>query len=456
MPTGEAATDIKSSQSGASSVSYRGATKRYGDSSTPAVDNLTLEVPAGEICVLVGPSGCGKTTAMRMVNRTVEISEGDILVGDESVKDREPARLRREIGYVIQQIGLFPHRTITENIGAVPQLLGWKKERIRARSAELLELIGLDPELGDRYPVQLSGGQQQRVGVARALAADPLVMLMDEPFGAIDPINRERLQNEFLRLQAEIRKTVLFVTHDIDEAIKMGDRIAILREGGKVAQYATPAEILMDPADEFVEDFVGADRALKRLALMRVADIDLWEAPLAQAGQPTAEVQAKLDSPDVEVAYPLLVDADRRPLGWLSERDLTHDTVPERPDSPLGPVLDLDDVMRDALADLLQGQTQYAPVTDHEGRIAGVLSVEIISEFLGSPAGQTRGAPGGGAPPWLAPASCSRRGRWAKGSSKNGRGSCVRRRTATSSALTGRANTSTASARPPCSSWRWW
>jgi osmoprotectant transport system ATP-binding protein len=373
----------------ASSVSYEGATKRYGNSDAPAVDDLTLEVPAGEICVLVGPSGCGKTTAMRMVNRTVEMTAGDILIGGESVRSKDPSQLRREIGYVIQQIGLFPHRTITENIGAVPQLLGWKKDRIEARSAELLELIGLDPDLGDRYPVQLSGGQQQRVGVARALAADPLVMLMDEPFGAIDPINRERLQNEFLRLQAEIRKTILFVTHDIDEAIKMGDRIAILREGGKIAQYATPAEILMDPADEFVEDFVGADRALKRLALMRVADIDLWKAPLARAGQATSEVRAELDSPDVEVPYPLLVDSYGKPLGWLSERDLLSDTVPERPDSPLGPVLDLDDVMRDALADLLQGQSQYAPVTDRRGHIVGVLSVEIISEFLASPKAKT-------------------------------------------------------------------
>src|SRR6476661_7494863 len=308
--------------------------KRSAASEKLAVDHLTLEVPAGEICVLVGPSGCGKTTAMRMVNRTVEITEGDVLVGERSVRDREPAQLRREIGYVIQQIGLFPHRTISENIGAVPQLLGWKKDRIRQRSSELLELIGLDPELGDRYPAQLSGGQQQRVGVARALAADPLVMLMDEPFGAIDPINRERLQNEFLRLQAQVRKTVLFVTHDIDEAIKMGDRIAILREGGKVEQYATPAEVLMAPATEFVEDFVGADRALKRLALMRVSDIDLWEAPLAHVGQSTAEVRAKLAAPDVEVPYPLLVDGARRPLGWLSERDLRADTVPNHPDSP--------------------------------------------------------------------------------------------------------------------------
>jgi osmoprotectant transport system ATP-binding protein len=380
VPTDDSSTVSRA----ASAVRYVGATKRYGGSEAAAVENLSLDVPAGEICVLVGPSGCGKTTAMRLVNRTVELSEGDVLVGERSVRDREPAELRREIGYVIQQIGLFPHRTIAQNIGAVPHLLGWDRERTRARAAELLELIGLEPELADRYPAQLSGGQQQRVGVARALAADPLVMLMDEPFGAIDPINRERLQNEFLRLQAELGKTVLFVTHDIDEAIKMGDRIAVMREGGRVAQYATPAELLMSPADEFVEDFVGADRALKRLALMRVSDIDLWEAPLAHVGQATAEVRAKLE--DAEVPYPLLVDSERCPLGWLSERDLAADTVPADPDSPLGATLDLDDVMRDALADIRQGGAQYAAVTDRDGRIAGVLSVEIISEFLVSPA----------------------------------------------------------------------
>ena len=250
--------------------------------------------------MLVGPSGCGKTTAMRMVNRTVEITAGDIEIGDTSVRDRSPAQLRREIGYVIQQIGLFPHRTIAQNIATVPgpARLG-RGSAPRPGSSELLELISLPADVADRYPAQLSGGQQQRVGVARALAADPPVMLMDEPFGAIDPINRERLQNEFLRLQAEIRKTILFVTHDIDEAIKMGDRIAILREGGHLAQYATPAELLMAPADEFVEDFVGADRALKRLALMRVSDIDLWEAPLAHVGQATGEVRAKLEGAEV-------------------------------------------------------------------------------------------------------------------------------------------------------------
>jgi osmoprotectant transport system ATP-binding protein len=364
------------------SVSYREATKVYPGAEAPAVDALSLEVSAGEICVLVGPSGCGKTTAMRMVNRMVDITSGDILVGDRSVRERSPAELRREIGYVIQQIGLFPHRTIAENIATVPAMLGWDKDRLAGRVDELVGLIGLDPELRDRYPSQLSGGQQQRVGVARALAANPGVMLMDEPFGAVDPINRERLQNEFLRLQADVRKTILFVTHDIDEAIKMGDRIAILREGGHLEQYATPAELLMAPADAFVEDFVGADRALKRLSLMRVGDIDLWEAPLAFVGQASVEVLAKLDG--AEVPHALLVDSERRPLGWLSEKDLRSDTVPPVAGSSPNPVLDIGDVLRDALSDVLQAESRYAPVVDGTGRIAGVLSVEIISEFLTS------------------------------------------------------------------------
>src|SRR5215210_6766546 len=273
----------------AASLEFREATKRYPGADRAAVDALSLEVPAGEICVLVGPSGCGKTTAMRMVNRMIEISDGDILVGGESVRTRPPAQLRREIGYVIQQIGLFPHRTIGDNIATVPQLLGWDKKRTAARVEELLELIGLTGDYRDRYPAQLSGGQRQRVGVARALAADPPLMLMDEPFGAIDPITRERLQNEFLRLQANLRKTIVFVTHDIDEAIKMGDRIAVLRKGGVLAQYATPAELLMEPADQFVQDFVGADRALKRLALQRVRDIDLWKAATVRSGEPALE-----------------------------------------------------------------------------------------------------------------------------------------------------------------------
>ena len=367
---------------GAASVAFRKVTKRYPGSDAPAVEDLSLDVPAGEICVLVGPSGCGKTTAMRMVNRTVEITSGEIEIGGTPVGDRSPAQLRREIGYVIQQIGLFPHRTIAQNIATVPGLVGWERDRIAARVTELLELISLPAEVADRYPSQLSGGQQQRVGVARALAADPPVMLMDEPFGAIDPINRERLQNEFLRLQAEIRKTILFVTHDIDEAIKMGDRIAIMRQGGHLAQFATPAELLMAPADEFVEDFVGADRALKRLALMRVSDVDLWEAPLAFVGQDTADVRAKLER--AEVPWAVLVDSDRKPLGWLSERDLEARTVPRRPNISPQPLLDRDDILRDALSDLLQSQTHYAPVVDARGVIDGILSMDVISDFLTS------------------------------------------------------------------------
>jgi osmoprotectant transport system ATP-binding protein len=255
-------------------------TKRYGNSPRPAIDDLSLTIPAGEICVLIGPSGGGKTTAMKMINRLITISEGDITIDGRSVRSLEVTELRRGIGYVIQQIGLFPHMTVENNVGTVPRLLGWDKARIRARSHELLELVGLDPdEHARRYPSQLSGGQRQRVGLARAMAADPPLMLMDEPFGAIDPITRERLQNDFLRLHRELRKTVVFVTHDIDEAIKMGDRICILRQGGVLAQYDTPEAILAAPADDFVAQFVGADRGLKRLALRRVGDVDLAPVP---------------------------------------------------------------------------------------------------------------------------------------------------------------------------------
>jgi osmoprotectant transport system ATP-binding protein len=365
----------------AAALEFRAATKRYPGQDEPAVDQLSLEVPAGEICVLVGPSGCGKTTAMRMVNRMIDITDGDIVLDGRSVKERKPAELRREIGYAIQQIGLFPHLTIADNIATVPKLLGWPKDRIRARVDELLELVQLDPaETRDRYPAQLSGGQRQRIGVARALAVDPPLMLMDEPFGAIDPINREKLQNEFLRLQHEIRKTIVFVTHDIDEAIKMGDRIAILRKGGKLAQYAPPAELLMYPADPFVEDFVGSDRALKRLALQRVRDIDLWKPPLVRVGEPVAEARAMVE--DSDLPYPRLVDDQQRPIGWISERALAGERVENVLRSEAKPVVELDDVLRDALSDLLQNEAQYGAVVDAHGHVAGVLSIEVIGHAL--------------------------------------------------------------------------
>ncbi|MEA2268408.1 MAG: osmoprotectant transport system ATP-binding protein, partial [Solirubrobacteraceae bacterium] len=264
------------SGSTAAEIVFDHVTKRYPGQDRPAVDDLSLTIPAGEICVLIGPSGGGKTTAMKLVNRLIPITEGDITINGVSILQMDPVELRRGIGYVIQQIGLFPHMTIEANVATVPKLVGWDRQRTRARAHELLDLVGLDPdEYARRYPSQLSGGQRQRVGLARAMAADPPLMLMDEPFGAIDPITRERLQNDFLRLHREVRKTVIFVTHDIDEAIRMGDRIAILRQGGRLAQFDTPERILATPADEFVADFVGADRGLKRLGLRTLAEVEL-------------------------------------------------------------------------------------------------------------------------------------------------------------------------------------
>jgi len=374
------------------SIEFREVTKQYPGTEEAAVDQLSLEVPAGEICVLVGPSGCGKTTAMRMVNRLIDITSGDILIDGKSVTDRNPSDLRREIGYAIQQIGLFPHQTVGENVATVPKLLGWDKSRIRARVDELLELISLDPdEVRDRYPAQLSGGQRQRVGVARALAVDPPVLLMDEPFGAIDPINRERLQNEFLRLQAKLSKTIVFVTHDIDEAIKMGDKIAILQKGGHLAQYAAPAEMLTNPANEFVEQFVGADRSLKRLALQRVRDVDLWKVAQAKAGDSTRQVRTAMEDTDL-TDLALLVDEAGRPQRWLRDRALQGDKVEAGAGTPVDAVLDLDDILRDALGDLLSIESRYAPVADADGRMAGVLSIEVIAHALNLPADQVPSA----------------------------------------------------------------
>jgi osmoprotectant transport system ATP-binding protein len=318
----------------AATVEFVNVSKRYPGQDAPAIGDLSFTVPAGEVCVLVGPSGCGKTTAMRLVNRMIELTSGDILLDGTSIKGRDKARLRREIGYAIQQVGLFPHLSVADNIATVPKLLGWDRGRIRARVDELLDLVGLEPDMRKRYPAQLSGGQRQRVGVARALAVDPPLMLMDEPFGAIDPITRSRLQDEFLRLQTEIRKTVLFVTHDIDEAIKMGDRIAVLRAGGELAQFATPADLLMHPADEFVEQFVGSDRALKRLALTRVRELDL------------------------------------RPVVSTDGLPRIADDVP----------------LRDALAQLLEAGRQEGIVVDAGGTAQGVITIDLISRSLELPA----------------------------------------------------------------------
>ena len=326
----------------AAPLEFRNVTKHYPGSAAPAIKDLSFTVPAGEVCVLVGPSGCGKTTAMRLVNRMIDLTGGEILIDGASIAGRQPAELRREIGYVIQQIGLFPHVNILDNITMVPRLLDWDRRRVAQRGAELLELIGLPQEMGRRFPNQLSGGQRQRVGVARALAADPPLMLMDEPFGAIDPINRERLQNEFLRLQGELRKTVVFVTHDIDEAIKMGDRIAILREGGELVQFDTPDRILSEPADDFVAQFVGADRGLKRMALTTVGEIDLQATPTGGAAvgdNATVSSAATLrDALSIMMADSLgplrVVDADGGELGYVSI-ELINKAMHERPNGEL-------------------------------------------------------------------------------------------------------------------------
>jgi osmoprotectant transport system ATP-binding protein len=352
-----------------STLEFRNVSKTYEGSDRPAIRDLSLEVPAGDVCVLVGPSGCGKTTAMRLVNRMTEMTGGDILLDGTSVRTRDPSDLRREIGYAIQQIGLFPHLTIADNIATVPRLLGWSRERIRARVEELLELIGLDPaEMRQRYPAQLSGGQRQRVGVARALAADPPLLLMDEPFGAIDPINRSRLQNELLALQARLRKTIVFVTHDIDEAIKMGDRIAVMKLGGVLAQYATPAELLMQPADDFVEDFVGADRALKRLALTQAGEV-----PLRQ--------------PDNGLPYALVRDEAGHPVAW----ERAGERHPVR-------TVRVDESLRDALSDLLRSPVQLGAVVGGDGRVVGVLGLDVIHELLEREAEDGDGEPHAGEP----------------------------------------------------------
>jgi osmoprotectant transport system ATP-binding protein len=367
----------------AAPLEFRDVGKRYPGADRAAIEDLSFFVPAGEICVLVGPSGCGKTTAMRLVNRMTDLTSGEILLDGVSVLARKPAELRREIGYVIQQIGLFPHQTIAQNVATVPKLMGWDRDRTERRVSELIELVGLDPELAARYPTQLSGGQRQRVGVARALAADPPLMLMDEPFGAIDPINRERLQNEFLRLQAEIRKTVVFVTHDIDEAIKMGDRIAILREGGRLAQYATPDEILANPADEFVAKFVGADRGLKRLTLSHLGDIELIDGIAAHVGDPASEARRIAEQHGAEEL--VVVDRSEQPIGRLPIERLNGQPVAAEDAEPLAATASRETSLRDALSLVVADGNRPLVVVEDDGRLAGLVSLELISDALRPP-----------------------------------------------------------------------
>ncbi|HEY8373808.1 MAG TPA: ATP-binding cassette domain-containing protein [Pseudonocardiaceae bacterium] len=352
-------------------------TKRYPGQTEPAVDSVTMTIPAGEIVVLVGPSGCGKTTTMRMINRLIEPTSGRITIDGEDVLSLDGDQLRRRIGYAIQQVGLFPHMTVGENIGIVPGLNGWRKDRIAERVDEMLDLVGLDPaEFRDRYPRQLSGGQQQRVGVARALAADPPVLLMDEPFGAVDPITRGNLQDELLRLQAELSKTIVFVTHDFDEAVKLGDRIAVLGERSRILQYDTPEAILANPADDTVAGFVGAGASLKQLTLLRVRDVALGEVPTAGVDEDPAVLRERLGTR--RGAIGLVLDRRRRPLRWVSAADLRGSTSLERAGRPVEDTVSPASTLHDALEAILTDDDGVAVVTRGRGEYAGVVDIDTV------------------------------------------------------------------------------
>ncbi|MEA1979321.1 MAG: ABC transporter ATP-binding protein [Chloroflexota bacterium] len=367
-------------------IEFENVTKIYTGTSSPAVDSLSFTVPTGEICTIVGPSGCGKTTTMKMVNRLIEPTNGAINVLNDrgemrNVLEMDPILLRRSIGYIIQQIGLFPHRTILENIGTVPQLLGWDGARIRRRAVELLEMMNMPLEFLDRYPHELSGGERQRIGVARGMAIDPPIMLMDEPFGAIDPINRNLLQNEFLRLQQEIKKTILFVTHDIDEAIKMGNKICILNVGGILEQFDTPATILSNPASEFVDDFVGADRSLKRLNLIRVEEVMDSHPPLLRATQSVEEALGYMSDKDLRFVY--VVDADQRLKGYVNKKDLVGkkgwvDEFAEPAATKIGAGTSL----RDTFSEMLVVDYANVCVVDTQDRVRGLIDLGMIQEAV--------------------------------------------------------------------------
>jgi osmoprotectant transport system ATP-binding protein len=354
-------------------------TKVFPGTEQPAVDRLSLDVAQGEVVVLVGPSGCGKTTTLKMINRLIEPTSGTITVAGEDVTAVAAPLLRRSIGYVIQQIGLFPHRTIGDNIATVPRLLGWEKPRVEERIDELIDLVDLDPAMRHRYPAELSGGQRQRVGGARALAADPPVLLMDEPFGAVDPIVRARLQDELLDLQARVNKTIVLVTHDIDEAIKLGDRVAILNVGGILEQYDTPAEILRSPADAFVEGFLGTDRGIKRLSLIPISTVGLVDGPVVAPGASVAEARTVMAEFGLDWFG---IRSGDTLLGWVPGSDLSDassldDLEPRSFKARLG----LDDSLRDALDTVITSHTQVAPVFDGD-RYVGMLTTDQISREI--------------------------------------------------------------------------
>ncbi|MBO4259533.1 ABC transporter ATP-binding protein, partial [Streptomyces griseorubiginosus] len=357
-------------------------TKRYPGHPEPSVDDVSMEIEAGETVVFVGPSGCGKSTTLKMINRLIEPSSGRIRINGEDVTDTDPVKLRRKVGYAIQSAGLFPHMTVAQNIALVPKMIGWPKARIRERVEELLDLVGLDPgEFHDRHPRTLPGGQQQRVGMARALAADPPVLLMDEPFGAVDPITRDHLQDELIRLQQELRKTIVFVTHDFDEAVKLGDRIAVLRERSRIAQFDTPEAILTNPADEFVSGFVGAGAALKRLNLTRVRDVGITACPTLSIDDPLQEVVGRLrGSATNEI---LLLDRRRRPYKWLRRRDLVRARGSlARAGTPVRSTVTRDATLRDALEAVLSDHAGRVAVTGPRGEYEGVVDMETLMKSV--------------------------------------------------------------------------